>query len=106
MADEYTFMITSLNQFDLQAKSHHDIRDHLYTMVEQFELQHQENIASTLDGQHVGAYNSWWNNLKNALLKQAQLHDYLGNQVIAAKNAYHGTDEEIERLFHHIENPS
>jgi len=106
MTDDHTFMITSLSQFDRQAKCHHDIRDHLYTMVGQFELQHQENIASKLDSQYVGSYNSWWNNMKNTLIKQAQLHDYLGNQLIAAKTAYGSTDGEIDQLFHNMENPS
>jgi hypothetical protein len=106
MADEQTIAITSFDAFDRQAKSHHDIRDHLYAMASQFELQHQENIASKLDSQHIGTYNSWWSNVKNALLKQAQLHDYLGNQLIAARNAYITTEGEVDQLFGGKENPS
>jgi len=106
MADEHTINVPTPDVFDRQAQSHHDVRDLLYAMVGQFELQHQETISSKLDSQHVGTYNSWWSNVKNALLKQAQLHDDLGNQLIAAKNAYITTEGEVDQLFGGKENPS
>lgn len=106
MASENGITIQSFDEFDRQAKSHHDIRDHLYAMASQFEAQHQGNIASKLDGKHVSAYNSWWENMKTALLNQAKLHDQLGNHLIQAKNAYISTNKKVSQSFQIKGNPS
>jgi hypothetical protein len=87
-------VIPSKAEFEAQAKLHDLMRDSLQMIVNSFEPQ-QNRIVDHLDKDQVEYYKRWWQNTRGELLKQASIHDQLGQHLRTAKETYYSLEQHI-----------